>query len=104
MKLHEIIQKNDQLLNGTATFHGISFEDIAPYKKLLTAYYSNLWPRGNEPVFVATFVTNAICAGLIAPSCELSDVFDMLTNDIEDEDERNNEIELLSYQSHLLNS
>ena len=98
MKLHEIIKLNDEIL--TTGKGCISFETLLPYKKALTTYYKNLWPRGNEVVFVATFVTNACCAGVLAPSNELSEVFDVLTSEFEGED-KEHEIELLGYQSQI---
>jgi hypothetical protein len=98
MKLHEIIQLNDEIL--TTGKGQISYETLLPYKKLLRAYYSNLWPRGNDIIFVATFVTNACCAGVLAPGNELSEVFDVLTNDLEGED-KEHEIELLGCQSQI---
>jgi hypothetical protein len=87
MRLAEIIDINGNILNGISDYKGISFEDLLPYKKALTTYYKNLWPRGNDVVFVATFVTNACCAGVLAPSNELGEVFDVLTSELEGEDE-----------------
>jgi len=97
MLLHQIIKLNNEILTGQSTAC-ISFDDLLPYKKSLLAYYQNKWPR-SQVIFVATFVTNACCAGLLAPSNELSDVFDMLTCDIDNEEDRDAEIELLGYQS-----
>lgn len=102
MLLHQIIELNDQILTGQTDCRGISFEEISKYRKSLTTYYRNEWPIYNDPVFVATFVTNSICAGVIAPSCELGEVYDVLTSHIEDEEERQNEIELLSCQTTQL--
>lgn len=100
MRLSELIDINNNILNGISDYIGISFEDFLPYKNLLRAYYGAMWPKGNEIVFVATFVTNACCAGVLAPSNELSEVFDVLTSELEGED-KEHEIELLSYQSQI---
>ena len=99
MQLHEIIATNEQLLDGTANVHGLSYEQLAPYKKSLLTYFAAKWPEGTTPVFVATFVTNSICAGVIAPDCELCEVYDILTQDVEDEQERADQVELLAYQT-----
>ena len=100
MRLAEIIDINGNILNGISDHKGISFEDLLPYKNLLRAYYGAMWPKGNDVVFVATFVTNACCAGVLAPSNELSEVFDVLTTDLDGED-KEHEIELLGYQSQI---
>ena len=76
MLLYQIIEQNEQFLNGEDVAP-ISYEHIAPYIKLLRAYYG-------PSIFVADFITNAIQAGYIAPEEHFSEVLHEMYEDGEE--------------------
>jgi len=66
MLLYQIIEQNDQFLNGEDVAP-LSYGQIAPYRKLLRAYYG-------PSIIMVDFLTNAIQAGYIVPAENFSEV------------------------------
>lgn len=66
MKLHEILEFHEENGNFENT---ISWQTVAPYRKVLRAYYKEEFPSGT-PVFMCTSVFNAVQYGQIV--CEES--------------------------------
>jgi hypothetical protein len=97
MKLHEIIEISEQ---GTS---GILIEIIAKYKKSLLTYFKEYY--NCEPILIVTTVFNAAQYGFIAPSNEICDaIYNYVDSmNLETEEDRQNEIELISFQSIPLN-
>jgi len=93
MKLHEIITavENDQEL---------SYEQIAPFKKSIYAYFKDRFCC--EPVVMVTFVCNAIQGVKIVSSNEFAEAIEDYVSGIEDEDDRNAEIETIGFNSKML--
>ena len=79
--LQSIIKSFDSL-------ESLQWAQIEPYKKLLYVYYKNMYCC--EPIFMVTFLTNAICAGYIVPEDDFTEyIYEELNTspiDIEDED------------------
>jgi len=92
MNLSQIISTND---NGT---QAILTEILFKYKKSLFTYYSRYF--NCEPILMITDVFNAAQYALIVPANEFNDAIDTYLegNDM-NEEERENERELISFQS-----
>tara|TARA_R110000868_G_scaffold400868_1_gene675583 strand:+ start:719 stop:1015 length:297 start_codon:yes stop_codon:yes gene_type:complete len=95
MLLHEIIKINDK---GTLS---ILTETLYKYKKSLYTYYKDMFC--GEPILMVTSVFNAAQYAIIVPSNEFTDAIDTYLQSEElSEEERQNEVELISYQSIML--
>ena len=90
MKLIEIIEKSEAL-------EEINWIHIYPKTKQLKAYYQ-------EPVyFIATFVTNAIQGGIIAPERHVGEaIYAIAKKQSDDAEECMYLEELFSFQTHLI--
>ena len=90
LKLHEIIEKSEAL-------EEINWIHIYRKTNQLKAYYQ-------EPVyFIATFVTNAVQAGIIAPERHVGEAIHEIAEKQSDNHEHCQElIELYSFQTSLL--
>lgn len=96
MKLHEIIKANEDDKSS------ILIELLIPYKKSLLTYYREQF--NSEPMLMVTDVFNAAQYGKIVPSCELYDAIMLyLDEDLSEEDEEN-AIEEMWYNSILLSN
>lgn len=96
MKLHEIIKANEDDKSS------ILIELLIPYKKSLLTYYREQF--NSEPMLMVTDVFNDAQYGKIVPSCELYDAIMLyLDEDLSEEDEEN-AIEEMWYNSILLSN
>lgn len=93
LNLSQLIEKND---NGEL----LSYEEIAPYKSMLYKYYKDMFCC--EPVFMLTFVTNAIQAGKIVSEEEFMEAIEQEIEDEEDEEIKQYEREVIPAQSFML--
>ena len=96
MKLHEIIEN----LNNPN--QAILIEKIIPYKKSLLIYFSNDFCC--EPILMVTTVLNACQYAQIVP---FNDFFESVNDwvksiKLETEEDKENEIELINFQSIFL--
>jgi hypothetical protein len=66
MMLHEIIEANETASNS------ILIECLIPYKKLLLAYYRELYYK-SEPILMVTSVSNAAQYGRIVAAHEFTE-------------------------------
>lgn len=98
MLLHEIISLSEQSETG------ILIEEIAKYKRSLVTYYKEYY--NCEPVLVVTSVFNACQYGFIASAEEINDAIDTYLNadDTLDEEDKENERELINFQSIMLSN
>lgn len=95
MLLHQIITTNE---TGTSA---ILTELLFKYKKSLYTYYKDLFCC--EPVLMVTDVFNAAQYALIVPSNEFNEAIDTyLQNEDLNEEDKANEVELISFQSIML--
>lgn len=100
MKLHEIIKTLEEPNNS------VLVETMQPYFKSLRAYYSANGTRLNsELVLMVTSITNATAYARIEPADEFSEALEQYINtmELETEEEREHERELISIQSKFLN-
>lgn len=92
MLLHEIISTNDQ---GTSS---ILCELLFKYKKSLCTYYSRYY--NSELILMVTTVFNAAQYALIVPANEFHEAIDAYLQGSDlTEEERGQEMELISFQS-----
>jgi hypothetical protein len=96
MTRQEIIQLSEEGTNG------ILIETIIPFKKSLYTYFKRYY--NCEPVLIVTDVYNAAQYDFIAPSNEMQDAIDtyLSVDTTLDEEEKENQVELISFQSILL--
>ena len=100
MKLHEIIKTLEQPQNS------VLIELMQPYFKSLRAYYSANGARLNsEFILMVTSITNATAYARIEPADEFSEALEQYidTMELETEEDREHERELISIQSKFLN-
>lgn len=93
------------IIKSIDSLESLQWEQIEPYKKLLYVYYKNMYCC--EPIFMVTFLTNAICAGYIVPENDFMEyVYEELNiSFIDAEDEGSDafsEVETILYNSRFL--
>lgn len=93
------------LITSFDSLQSIQWEQVAPYKKLLYVYYKNIY--NCDPIFMVTFLSNAICAGYIVPAENFDEyIFEELgisSIDIEDEESESfSNYETISVNSKFL--
>ena len=98
MKLHEIISTLETPTNS------VLIESMLPYKKSLCTYYLRFFCC--DPVLMVTSVSNACQYAQIVPSNDLNEaIYHWVDSmNLETEEERENEIELILFQSIMLNN
>lgn len=95
MLLNEIISTNEE---GTKS---ILIELLHPYKKSLFTYYSNYF--NCDPILMVTDVFNAAQYALIVPANEMNEaIYNYLENSGLNEEEKEEQVELISFQSIML--
>lgn len=96
-KLHEIIKLNENEETS------ILIESLLPYKKSLNTYYKDLFSC--DPILMVTCICNAVQYAKIVPSDDFLECVSNYVDTIQfdNEEDKENEIELINFQSIFLN-